>query len=190
MLAEANRKKKEVVEENMAEVVVVLERRREICKNRHICVKAEAALRLPDGPTLKEGNLRGHVRILEIFWDTASLAVSERMNRKLSFSRNFKVVISDRESWRNDNVVVKQGSQLWFTAGAGIVALSLRNKLVLVWIPGHEGHEGNERADCLAKRGAVRPFIDPEPFWGLTTALRTTLFDNGRREALVTTGEP
>ncbi|GBP06577.1 hypothetical protein EVAR_71852_1, partial [Eumeta japonica] len=30
-------------------------------------------------------------------------------------------------------------------------ALSLRNKLVLVWIPGHEGHEGNERADCLAK---------------------------------------
>ncbi|GBP11128.1 Retrovirus-related Pol polyprotein from type-1 retrotransposable element R1 4 [Eumeta japonica] len=207
------------------------------CTPLHICVKAEAAraaLRLPDVPTLKEGNLRGHVRILEIFWDTPSLAVSERMNRKLSFSRNFKVVISDRESWRNDNVVVKQGSQLWFTdgskledgsAGAGIVgpnfqravamgktatvfqaevhaielcareclrrnviradicilsdsqaalkaltsysfrsrlvwecyeilqALSLRNKLVLVWIPGHEGHEGNERADCLAKRG-------------------------------------
>ena len=28
-------------------------------------------------------------------------------------------------------------------------------KLILVWIPGHEGFVGNERADKLAKRGAM-----------------------------------
>ena len=28
-------------------------------------------------------------------------------------------------------------------------------KVTLVWVPAHKGHEGNERADTLAKKGAA-----------------------------------
>ena len=45
--------------------------------------------------------------------------------------------------------------------------LGNKNTLTVEWIPGHEGYEGNERADCLAKRGAQRQFIGPEPFCAL-----------------------
>ena len=34
--------------------------------------------------------------------------------------------------------------------------LTRRNKVGLNWIPGHEGHLGNEVADRLAKRGATQ----------------------------------
>lgn len=45
--------------------------------------------------------------------------------------------------------------------------LGLHNSLTLGWVPSHEGHAGNERADCLANCGARRPFIGPEPFCGV-----------------------
>ena len=42
--------------------------------------------------------------------------------------------------------------------------LGNKNTLTVEWIPGHEGYKGNERADCLAKRGAQLQIIGPEPF--------------------------
>ena len=34
-------------------------------------------------------------------------------------------------------------------------ALALNNSVKLTWVPGHEGHEGNEAADKLAKAGTI-----------------------------------
>ena len=37
------------------------------------------------------------------------------------------------------------------------------NRVSLIWIPGHEGHEGNEVADQAAKMAAEADFLGPEP---------------------------
>ena len=34
-------------------------------------------------------------------------------------------------------------------------AIGEHNEVKLIWIPGHEGHDGNERADALARQGAT-----------------------------------
>ena len=47
--------------------------------------------------------------------------------------------------------------------------LSRRNKVSLLWVPGHIGMIGNEKADNLAKVGSSSPLMVPEPFCGLST---------------------
>lgn len=44
--------------------------------------------------------------------------------------------------------------------------LASDNKVTLIWVPGHKGHEGNEKADLEARKGAERPFIGPTPSFG------------------------
>ena len=34
-------------------------------------------------------------------------------------------------------------------------AIGEHNEVKLIWIPGHEGHDGNENADALARKGAA-----------------------------------
>ena len=45
--------------------------------------------------------------------------------------------------------------------------LASHNSVQLVWVMGHEGILGNEKADELAKKGADTPFTGPEPILGL-----------------------
>jgi RNase H len=53
--------------------------------------------------------------------------------------------------------------------------LGRRNKVTLVWIPGHEGIPGNENADKLARLGAENRFIGPEPRFGISMTTRKHL---------------
>ncbi|XP_051172231.1 uncharacterized protein LOC127288668 [Leptopilina boulardi] len=41
--------------------------------------------------------------------------------------------------------------------------IGLKNKLSLIWVPGHSGIRGNEEADTLARRGSEMTMIGPEP---------------------------
>ncbi|XP_065361924.1 uncharacterized protein LOC135955503 [Calliphora vicina] len=207
-----------------------------------------SASRLPGISHVMSGDLVGHMRILGIFENYPSIAISDHMSPTLVLDRKFRVLIPERDVWLNQTWRQNNADQVWFTdgskqangdTGAGIYGpnfqrcipmgtfssifqteiyailicsneclrrrlrnniifvmsdsqaalralsscevrsgvvmncwtslneLSAHNELTLCWVPGHEGHAGNERADCLANRGARRSFIGPEPFFGI-----------------------
>lgn len=43
------------------------------------------------------------------------------------------------------------------------------SKVTLAWVPGHEGLEGNGKANVLAEEEASKPFIEPIPSCGTAT---------------------
>ena len=52
------------------------------------------------------------------------------------------------------------------------------NSIMLFWVPGHCGVEGNERADELARQGSSSTFVGPEPFLGTSkSAIKQELLD-------------
>ncbi|MCP3662524.1 MAG: hypothetical protein GY696_08530 [Gammaproteobacteria bacterium] len=62
------------------------------------------------------------------------------------------------------------GSQLVLECIAALKRLAGPNSVKLIWVPGHRGVEGNERADSLAKEGAEVPFVGPEPVLGVSSS--------------------
>ncbi|XP_066908437.1 uncharacterized protein [Halyomorpha halys] len=46
--------------------------------------------------------------------------------------------------------------------------LARGNKLTLMWTPGHEGIEGNEMADSLARKGSEMMLTGPEPYCNIS----------------------
>ena len=63
----------------------------------------------------------------------------------------------------------KCASKLVWECSTTLRELSRQNKVLLFWVPGHCGIEGNEHADNLARQGSARQFIGPEPFLGTST---------------------
>ncbi|KAJ8917634.1 hypothetical protein NQ315_000118 [Exocentrus adspersus] len=63
-----------------------------------------------------------------------------------------------------------------------LAELVQRNKVRLVWVPGHCGVTGNEEADALARKGSSDTFTGPEPAVGLPYSYPQGSIDNWTRE--------
>jgi hypothetical protein len=59
-------------------------------------------------------------------------------------------------------------SKLVWDCHQSLMILVERNKVYLMWVPGHKGIEDNESADHLARRDSLCPFIGPEPTCGVS----------------------
>lgn len=58
-------------------------------------------------------------------------------------------------------------SALALNAYEALNELALTTKVEIIWVPSHSGIEGNEKADELAKIGAMSKFTGPEPVMSL-----------------------
>ncbi len=56
--------------------------------------------------------------------------------------------------------------------------LAEKNRVTLMWVPGHSGIDGNEAADRLARQASSTPYWGPEPVIGIPKALVRTNLSN------------
>ncbi|KAJ8914241.1 hypothetical protein NQ315_003606 [Exocentrus adspersus] len=73
-------------------------------------------------------------------------------------------------------------SQVVLECTNSLAALGQRNKVRLVWIPGHSGVAGNEEADVLARKGSSDTLTGPVPAIGLPYSYPLGSIDNWTRE--------
>ncbi|KAL7724938.1 hypothetical protein ACLKA6_007542 [Drosophila palustris] len=86
-----------------------------------ILIEKEAclgALRLQGVANLKSGNLTGHLKVLETFFTSPIVRLSDVQLPNMIFKRNFTVSIKDRSFWNNPNLCIPSGSQVWYTDGS------------------------------------------------------------------------
>lgn len=58
-------------------------------------------------------------------------------------------------------------SKLGWDCHQSPLKLAAHNRTELVWVPGHTGIEGNEKADQSARQGSSCPLLGPEPSLGI-----------------------
>ncbi|KAM8714846.1 hypothetical protein ACLKA7_001249 [Drosophila subpalustris] len=143
-----------------------------------ILIEKEAclgALRLQGVANLKSGNLTGHLKVLETFFTSPIVHLSDVQLPNMIFKRNFTVSIKDRSSWNNPNLCIPSGSQVWYTdgsklengdTGAGVYGPRFRMSIAMGKTPSifqAEIHAIEVCAiECIRRR-----MQGPEPFCGL-----------------------
>lgn len=86
----------------------------------------------------------------------------------LKISNHTVFICTDSQSTIKALMKAKITSALTLECWDKLNSISSNNKVTLLWIPGHSNIPGNEKADALAKIGATKIPIGPEPIIGIT----------------------
>jgi ribonuclease HI len=62
-------------------------------------------------------------------------------------------------------------SKLDWNCHQSLRRLTEHNRVQMIWVPGHLGIDGHEKADQLARQDSSRPFIGPEPVLGISAKI-------------------
>ncbi|KAJ8914612.1 hypothetical protein NQ315_015349 [Exocentrus adspersus] len=65
----------------------------------------------------------------------------------------------------------KVTSRLLWECWEELSDLARHNRVVLLWVPGHSGIKGNEKADELARKGSSASYIGPKPAVGVSKTM-------------------
>jgi hypothetical protein len=63
-----------------------------------------------------------------------------------------------------------------------LMILAEQNKVQLLYVPVHNGIEGNMTANRLARKGSLCPFIGPEPVCGISERCKACYLGLGEQE--------
>lgn len=126
------------------------------------------------------GSLGVHCTIFqaEVF---AILTCAQRCLEEGLIDRHI-LILSDSQAALKALTGCQVTSKLVWECTLTLLKLSANNHVMLKWVPGHRGIEGNEMADQLAKEGALRPFCGPEPICGISRATARDAVRNWARE--------
>ncbi|KAJ8944567.1 hypothetical protein NQ318_015735 [Aromia moschata] len=97
---------------------------------------------------------------------TVISACAQEMTRRSHTNKRIQI-ISDSQAAPKALGAVEIHSQVVKDHMDSLTKLAEHNSITLKWMRGHQGHEGNEKADFLAKKGVEVPLIGPEPTCGL-----------------------
>ncbi|KAJ8916001.1 hypothetical protein NQ315_016679 [Exocentrus adspersus] len=101
--------------------------------------------------------------------------VSENLKR--GYSNQHIQICTDSQAAKSPRIT----SQVVLECTNSLAELGQRNKVRLVWVPGHCGVTGNEEADALAHKGSTDIFTGPEPAVGLPYSYPQGSIDNWTR---------
>jgi hypothetical protein len=77
-------------------------------------------------------------------------------------------------------------SKLVWECRQAICTLSSRTKLILLWVSGHSGIQGNEDSDAFAKKASTNQFLGPEPEIPISPCVKEQLVGKHSRYRVTT----
>ncbi|KAJ8914639.1 hypothetical protein NQ315_015377 [Exocentrus adspersus] len=121
-----------------------------------------------------------HASVFQAEVFAISACVSENLKR--GYSNQHIQICTDSQAALHALKSPRITSQVVLECTNSLAALGQRNKVRLVWVPGHSGVAGNEEADVLARKGASDTLTGPEPAIGLPYSYPLGSIDNWTRE--------
>ncbi|KAJ8909909.1 hypothetical protein NQ315_014916 [Exocentrus adspersus] len=106
-----------------------------------------------------------HASVFQAEVFAISACVSENLKR--GYSNQHIQICTDSQAALHALKSPRITSQVVLECTNSLAALGQRNKVRLVWVPGHSGVAGNEEADVLARKGSSDTLTGPEPAIGL-----------------------